>query len=150
MWTEHPVEPRLLARLWAHLWPRGLEEFARLGLTQEQALWRFLCMAERSDDARILCLDGEPVLVIGTVLDDGEWCSFFQATSAFEKHGRQITKRVRRWLRDTPHPVTIYSVLVHPEAARWFCALGFAQDEWQGKTEAGVPLFRFRRRVDFG
>jgi hypothetical protein len=143
-YTQHPVTPELLARLWANLWERGHEEFRRNGLTLQQAFGLFLHHSQVGDSG-ILCADGQPVLVAGVFQNGPEVTTFMEATQDFERHYRQIVRVIRSFVRKREGDIFIYSVTVHPKSARFFRALGFVPDVWQGQTPTGATLYRFKR-----
>ena len=146
IYTQHPIEPMLLARLWADMWPRGVEEIARLGFTLDEAFHRFLAYAKEGPDSMILCADGVPVLVTGVCPEDDYLFTYLQCSNAFPRHSLHATRVLRkRAAVQKIRPIFVYSPLVHEESARWLCALGFKRDVWQGTTAAGWPLYRFRK-----
>lgn len=146
-YTEEPVTPELVARLWANMWERGVEEITRHGFTLEAALPRFL---EWSHDgyARVICADGEPVTIVGLCADGelGHPFTFMQASTAFDEHYREVIRRIRKFLKKHPGELYIYSAAVHPQTEGFFRVLGFVRDDWQGMTPAGWPLYRFKRK----
>jgi len=136
----------LLAHLWAQLWERGREELRRLGHDAQFAFDAFSNFMGRSDDAFILCADGNPVLATGSIPDGAGHATFFQATQQFDRHAKTITKILRRRTAESAHnPLYIYSVLVHTDAERWFGLLGYVRDGWCSRTMVGWPLYRFVR-----
>lgn len=145
-YTREPVTPERLALVFAYLWPRGREEAKRNGLHVEDVYRLFLTYTHRGP-CGILCADGVPVMASGICADGDSAFTWFQATDKFDDHAREITKVLRRESQKYPGDVYIYSVMVHPQTERWFRALGFAKDDWEGKTAANWPLFRFRRRL---
>lgn len=145
VYRTEPVTADGLQYLLDHLWPRGVEELRRLGLTHEQALRRFMGYAGRGR-AGVLSADDVPLIATGTCTEDGERFTWFIATDAFEQHPIAITRFLRRHLQTEPTPIHIYSVCIHPDTARWFAALGFRRSEhWIGTTPAGYPIWRFVR-----
>lgn len=144
-YTSHPIEPALLAQLWARLWDRGIEELNRLGFTMDTGFHHFLSMAEQAEQGEILCADDVPVSATGIYRDDGAYVSFFQAAQDFNDHAWEITERLVARSEAIAEPIFIYSVLVHPATERWFKVLGYQRDDWRGTTAAGWPLYRFRK-----
>lgn len=147
IYTEHPVTPHLLARLWANLWDRGKQEFKLWGTSIDDGFHLFMTYVENAHESAILCADGVPIVVAGVCPEGASSCfTFMQATQDFEKHYRQIIKWLRRRTQDQKGDVYIYSVLVHPKAARFFHAIGYNKDPyWVGQTAINEPLFRFRK-----
>ena len=143
-YTERPITPELLDAFWSQLWGRGLVEFARLGLTPPMArsmIERFV----RDGESGALCADDAPVAIMGLQRTGIEYATWFQATDDFDRHARAITKWIRRELNKRGNRITIYSVCVHPDTARWFGVLGFRPDGWEGRTPPGHKLIRFVR-----
>lgn len=146
-YEEAPVTPQLLARLWENLWPRGIEELSRLGLRKYEGYMLFMGNAERADNAVILTHEKQPILVAGIVSENGESFTFMQASADFDSHALAIVRILRRWIKQyAPPSLYIYSVCVHPGTPKFFKVLGFLPDGWEGRTQAGYPLFRFQRR----
>lgn len=146
-YTEVPVTREMLRGVWSRLWPRGVEEFARNGIALRDGFDWFLHMAQRSVHSGILCADGSPVLVAGIIEAlPGIAQTFMQATVDFESHVLPIMRVMRKGSKAYHGDLHIYSVCVHPEAARFFQALGYEQESWVGKTKAGHPLYRFKRK----
>jgi hypothetical protein len=127
-----------------NLWPRGIEEFARLGVTKEQAFTRFSDYIATGKRPIALVFD-RPVVVTGIGTEGGEQFTWFIATDEFERHASAITRQIRREARHFD-PLYIYSVCVHPDTEKWFRVLGFEKQDWRGTTSAGWPLFRFKRK----
>jgi hypothetical protein len=146
MYSEEPVTPEGLAVIFANLWQRGKDEFARNGISMQDAFRMFLHYAKLGRSG-ILLADGVPIMASGIATENGESFTWFQATEAFDRHAMQITKTLRREAKAHVGPLYIYSVLVHPQTERWFKALGFVRDQWEGKTAAQCPLFRFKRPI---
>lgn len=124
--------------VFSHLWARGIEELAGVGMTPEQAAEYALGMCER-DESYAFVADA-PVCVFG-VCDGATW---FQATEEFTKHHAAITEALRDM--SAGRDCVIYSQCVHPRTAAWFKRIGFEPDGWQGQTVTGKPLYRFRRK----
>lgn len=140
-----PVDSAALAFLWNHLWARGREECARLGCSLALGFDALANFVGRGD-AVMLYAALRPVFVLGAMPEGAGYVTFFAATDEFEQHASTITRVLRRFARDYFRaPLYIYSVLVHPQAERWFRALGFERDGWCGRTPAGYPLYRFVR-----
>jgi hypothetical protein len=127
-----------------NLWPRGVEEFERLGVTKEQAFDRFSGYIATGLRPIALVFD-RPVVVTGIGTEGGEQFTWFIATDEFERHASAITRQIRREARHFD-PLYIYSVCVHPDTEKWFRVLGFEKQDWRGTTAAGWPLFRFKRK----
>lgn len=145
-YTQHPVTPALLARLWVNLWERGRTEAELCGLSLQQLFDLFLSNAAQGAGG-ILCADGEPILCAGLCTDGREVTTFMAATDDFDRHWRQIVRTIRAFVRERDGPIYIYSVTVHPKSARFFGALGFEPDlPWLGQTRTGAPLYRFKRK----
>lgn len=145
-YQETAVTPELLAVLWSRLWQRGRDEFAAHDMSLQDAFWLFLRYAQDGRSG-ILLADGEPVLVAGIAPDRGTSFTWFQATDDFEKHALAITRTLRKAVKAHDGPLHIFSVLIHPKAERWFKSLGFNKDNWEGRTAAGKPLYRFGRQA---
>jgi hypothetical protein len=143
-YTEAPVTADALTYIFWHLWPRGLEELGRLGLPPLRAMDRFLAWAQDGRSG-VLLHNGVPVLASGIVPIEGEFVTWFIATEAFQKHWLKITRLLKRECSAHPKPLRIYSVTVHPATAKWFKALGFEQDDYESRTAADWPLYRFTR-----
>jgi len=124
--------------VFSHLWARGVEELAGLGMTPEQAAAAAHELAANGESYAYLA--GDPVCVFGAV--DG--CTWFQATDAFLEHHVGITKALTEMADKGEY--TIYSQCNHPLTEKWFGRMGFVKDGWQGVTVTGTPLYRFRRQ----
>jgi len=145
-YTEHPVTPELLARLWANLWDRGKTEFERWGSTMDEEFHRFLTYAENATQSAIFCADGAPVLVAGICPEGNAAFTFMEATQDFERHYVFIVRTLRRRSKTHKGTLYIYSVLIHPLAEKFFHSIGYERDEWVGQTAAKWPLYRFKRK----
>lgn len=143
-YTRCAITPDKLAHIWANLWERGKQEFAALGISLSLGFAMFLDY--KAAESFILLADDEPVLVCGIVrLDDGDSFTFMQATTAFDKHYREIMRVMRRGSRRHGGNIYIYSPLIHDKAARFFQAIGYERDDWSGKSSTGRQISRFRR-----
>lgn len=135
-----------LTELFADLWPRGVEELQSFGLTKEAGLAEVIRLA-RSGPSAVLRVNGVPVFACGVVPDSGGWATWFQATTEFNANALKITRLLTKFARGfTDGCIYIYSTLAHPGAERWFNAMKFYRDGWEGQTVAGAPLIRFRRK----
>ena len=123
--------------VFSHLWDRGVEELAGLGLTPEQAAEKALDFCLR-DKSYALVADN-PVCVFGLC----QGTTWFQATDEFLTHHVAITKALREM--SAGRDCVIYSQCVHPRTEAWFRRIGFVRDGWEGQTVTGKPLYRFRR-----
>jgi hypothetical protein len=123
--------------VFSHLWPRGVEELAGLGLTPEQA--SAMAVENCSLGPSWALIADNPVCVFGVV--DG--CSWFQSTDEFTANHVEITQMARD--ATAPYDFVIYSQCIHPRTEAWFGRLGFVRDDWQDVTVTGKPLYRFRR-----
>ncbi len=111
----------------------------------DEQFHRFLAYAENGTESAIFCADGEPVLVAGICPDGNSSFTFMEATRDFNDHYLFIVRTLRKRSKSSGD-LYIYSVLVHPLAARFFRAIGYERDEWESKTAAGWPLYRFKRK----
>ncbi len=141
-----PITPQLLAGVWDDLWERGAEEFRRIGISPNEALCACVGFAQNAVDSVILLADDKPVLVAGICPDEGGAFTWMQATKDFDQHALAIIRLLRNRIRAYTGPLYLYSTLVHPASAKFYHVLGFAPDDWQGKTPAGAALYRFKRR----
>jgi hypothetical protein len=146
IYTREPITPLRLAQVWGNLWPRGKQEFAALGISLDSAFHLFLDYASRATDSGIVCADSVPFLVAGTCPDGDSSFTFMQATVGFVHHYKEGMRQMRRATKAHVGPLFIYSVLIHPKAARFFEAMGYERDEWTSKTENGATLYRFKRK----
>ena len=126
------------------LWPRGEEELRQLGLSKEDAFYRFLHYATLGRN-QTLWFDGKPVVIVGIATEGDESFTWFQATDDFERHAGQITRHIRREAAQHGGPLHIYSVCVHPDTGRWFRVMGFVQDVFSQRLPSGATLRRFTR-----
>lgn len=132
------------------MWARGRAEIRALGMSPEQwyAGWHQriqLSDAVAFDSHAILGCDWEAEGVIATA---------FQASESFETPGvgSRVTKEIRRAI---PRLMTergarlcfVYSLCTHPEAAKWFRLLGFAEDKYKGDRYGPYTMRRFRREA---
>lgn len=140
-----PAQYLHLAYVMLHLWPRGEEELAGLAMTREDGFKRFAHYVATGVTSGCVLADGVPILASGIVREGPTAFTWFQATPAFDEHARHITRIIRREALDYPGVLHIYSQCVHEKTERWFHALGFVRDQWQGVTPTGRPLYRFGR-----
>ena len=143
-YSRVPGSPAMLAYVWEHLWARGKEEFARLGISESEALQRVTSYLQYENGC--LQADGVPVCVFGMCPDGDTWCTWFQATDAFDEHAAEVTSYLYDENELRPQITRVYSVLVHPKAEKWFRCIGFERDGWESTTPAGYPLYRFARK----
>jgi hypothetical protein len=144
-YTETAVTPLLLSALYARLWPRGVEEIRRVGITLADAYQSMLEWA-KAGRSGVLLADGEPVLVCGIYPDAAGAFTWMAARDDFERHYRAMVRTMRHELAKWPGTVYIYSVCVDQRAERFFNALGCERDGWAGRTPTGAALYRFTRR----
>jgi hypothetical protein len=141
-YSETAVLPGNFCYVMDHLWPRGQEEVRRLGIGDGRGhFWR---LAHQGRSGCLLAND-EPVLLAGICPDGDSHATWFLATAEFDKHFVAITRVLKREARQHKGLLYIYSTVVHPKTERWFKTLGFTKDDWQGKTAAAWPLYRFGR-----
>lgn len=147
IYAVQPVTAPSVSFILKHLWERGRKELAALRVSSATALVMALKSAATPGAVSgVVTVDGVPVMVAGIVPEDGEAVTWFLATDDFDKHAKMLTKIVRQYTKEFPSDVHIYSTLAHRDAGRWFRALGYVQDDWQGETPSGHPLYRFRRK----
>lgn len=132
--TEGPATPSGIAYVAKHLWGRGSDEVTLYGLKTQQDLEKHLC-GMLNQYSVMLKLDDTPVAVFGAnKLRQDHYSTWFIATEAFTAAGLSITRYVRRFLKEKTEAgpkgarVELVSAVGHPDALRWFKALGF---EWQ-------------------
>lgn len=128
--TDEPVEPGDIAFVVDRLWGRGHTEFSMDGApTINQLIARFEKMAD--GHSRTLSHNGWPVAVCGVNdLGGNVFSTWFIATEDFTAAGLAVTRYLRRLLKakTEEHPgakVVLVSACAHPDASRWFAALGF-------------------------
>lgn len=140
-----PINHMDLAHIIWNLWPRGLEELGRIGVTPWQAFERFKRCVGEGGRHITLWAGSQPVMASGIGRQNNEYVTWFIATNEFNQHYRAITRTLKRECDVHAKPIMIYSVTVHPLTERWFQSLGFSRDAWEGKTGEGYPMYRFRR-----
>lgn len=123
--------------VFSHLWQRGVEELAGLGLTPEQG--KEIAM-QRTLQGESWAFVAENPVCVGGVIDG---CTWFQSTDEFDKYHVEITHALTEI--SSKGDYTIYSQLIHPKTEKWFNRMGFVRDDWQGSTPTGRPVYRFRR-----
>jgi hypothetical protein len=145
--TVVPLTDNAIAFVLWRLWERGVHELAALGLTKGEAFLRFRDFARAAWHPQALEFDGEPVVVTGINTDENGAFTWFQATEKFAAHALEITRHIRKEAAAYPGPVSIFSVCVHPDSARWFRALGFVRDDdFSQALPSGALLLKFDRR----
>jgi hypothetical protein len=138
-----PITKERVDYVFAHLWPRGVEELKRLGVDLETAARNCVKWAVHGH-CGVICADA-PVVVYGTCPNGDHTATWFQATDEFVKYHPGISEIIRGALRAVPGTLYVYSVMVHPKTGKWFNSLGLVKDDWEGTTAANWPLFRFKR-----
>ena len=116
------------------LWERGVHEAKRFGLAGPQEIDRYLrgCSKEYCYVARDY---SGPVTIFGANKHPEGFITFFVSTDRMVLHGRRISIKLKHLLdadvKAEGNPVVkLISAVDHPEADRWFKAMGFAfQDE---------------------
>ncbi len=110
----------------AHLWLRGEEEIALLGLTKavaQRLMGKFL----HSGPSWCILDEDEPIAVVGI---DG-MCTWFQATTKAENR-LGLTKIMRKVVSAFPKGTMTYSLCLHPAAPKWFKAIGLVETGRKG------------------
>jgi hypothetical protein len=142
--TEVPVTDAAIAYVLRNLWPRGVTELELLGLSDPFRYFRDC--ATHGHRSGVLEHEGTPVLVSGIAADADGAFTWFQATTEFDKHAAEITRRLRREAKAYPASLSIYSVCVHPDTERWFRVLGFSRSSYTRVLLSKATLYRFDRR----
>ena len=133
-----------LAYVLEHLWYISAIELERLGLNRETAWARFTRYMTMGP-SKMLIADNVPVVAVGKVFEGDEWFTWFLASDKFEDHGKAVTREVRKLVREHDGLLRIYSLCVHKDLRKWLQVLGFVPDEWEGKSPAGWPIYRFMK-----
>lgn len=140
--TVEPASPSNIRYVLDHLWPRGQQELQQLGLTQAQAQVRLQDYAATGVRSGTLIAE-RPIVITGIASARAGDFTWFQATDEFEQYASAITRFIRRQAQGYARPLSIYSVCVHPDSARWFRVLGFTPDGWEQQLATGATLHRF-------
>lgn len=132
LFSYEPVAREQVAAVVEALWERGREELRRFKIPDpQQVIEQVMAMAH--DYGWVFKADGVPVAVCGAHGIADVFYTWFLATEELEKVGRPFTLWLRRFTREIMATegrgkrLEIHSALVHPQAARWFEALGFRE-----------------------
>lgn len=134
-----------------NFWARGEEEAVLYGLKDKNEVKRYLLGVSKKYG---FCLktEGEPVAAFGAASYDGHnYNTWFIATDRFTEQALGITKFLRGFIKEklAEHPeaeLHLISAVGHPDAGRWFNALGFERMKpngvfstyrYVGKTKGG-------------
>lgn len=148
------VTPQAARHVVDNLWERGAQELDILGISRGEALNVMAHCLERGYPTLAWSVDGIPVVVTGLMpTGPGVMCSWFLATEEFTRYQRSITLAVWREMEQVAkarglREIEVFSTCRHPEAARWFEALGFRLDVDRHPGEGGIRTYRFVRKFE--
>ena len=126
------ITPEDLQFIIDKLWDRGVEEAVLYGLKTPEELYQHFIGVSRQH-GYCLKVGDEPVAAFGVTPPKGKkYSTWFIATERFSEAGLGITKFLRGFVRErlAEHPeaeLELVSAVGHPDATRWFNALGFTQ-----------------------
>lgn len=126
------VKPEDIDFILTNLWARGEEEAVLYGLKSKEEMSRHLLGMSHKYG---FCLSAgtEPVAAFGGNSSDGHrYTTWFIATDKFVDHALGITKFLRGFIREriserSDAELELISATGHPDAGRWFNALGFVR-----------------------
>lgn len=129
--TTTPITTCDIAYVLQNFWERGKQEATILGMAElDQLIGKFAVAAR--EYGFTISLGKEPVCVCAANREGNTYFTWFAATSRFEECGLQITRALKRIVakeqRERPGVnIELISASPHPEAARWFKALGYIE-----------------------
>lgn len=113
------------------LWARGEEEAVLYGLKTKDEVKRYLLGVSKNYGFVLRAPGEEPVAAFGAESYDGRnYNTWFIATERFTEQALGITKFLRGFIKErlAERPdaqLNLISAVGHPDAVRWFNALGF-------------------------
>lgn len=112
------------------MWRRGCEEIKKHGFSDNETIIAELC--KRSTEyGYSIYYHGEPVAVFGAhAVSDTEYHTWFSATDKFHYIGKEATRFLKGlvFAKTSQRPgvkLELWTMVVHPDADRWFKLLGF-------------------------
>ena len=146
------VTPQDIDFIIGSLWQRGEEEAVLYGLKSREEMNRHL-LGMSKKHGYCISVGTEPVAAFGANShDDQRYTTWFIATERFTEHALGITKFLRGFIRErvAENPdaeLELLSATGHPDAVRWFNALGFVR---KGPPNGVFVTYRYAPGVKEG
>lgn len=130
------VQPEDIKIVVKNMWERGQRESKVYGFDNTEDIMAYL-LSLSGEYGYVMKVGDEPIAVFGAARHEEKYSTWFVATERFNEVGKQATLFlngfIKERVKDRPDAeLEMISAVEHPEAERWFAALGFALIEKDG------------------